>query len=61
MKLSDIKLMHSTIDYMTYQFDTHLDTLESGEWSNFYDVYHPLMVRFEWILNTLEEELREWD
>lgn len=37
------------------------DTLEDREWSNFCNVLLPHLARFDWVLDTLDEELREWD
>lgn len=61
MKLSDIKLMFEELNHIRSVLIEYQDTLEDREWSNFCNVLLPHLARFDWVLDTLDEELREWD
>ncbi len=61
MQLSDIKMMYEEISLIQSMLKEYQGNLEYREWANFYDVFNPQVRRFEWILETLDKELREWD
>ena len=61
MKLSDLTLMYDELSHIVSELEDYQKTLEEREWSNFYSVLNPQLCKFEWMLDTIDYELRSWD
>lgn len=61
MKQVDMKLMYKELNNIRSMLAEYQDTLGDREWSDFNEVYEPQLKRLDWMIETLDNELREYE
>lgn len=61
MKHEDLNIMFNELIDIKDSLDKYLIGLDDREFSNFHDIWVIRRVRINWMIATLDDELRNWD